>query len=71
MPSGFSFSELKQHYQKQYPCNRSLKNLMSDKDRACENLDAHRNVEVLYDDWKWYCGWLDTFNFVLESQWIV
>ena len=28
-----------------------------------KNPDGHKNVEVLYDDGKWYCGCLDSFNF--------
>ena len=32
-----------------------------------KNPDARKNVEVLYDDGKWYRGWLDSFNL----RWVV
>jgi len=35
-----------------------------------KNPDVRKNVEVLYDDGKWYWGWLDSFNFQI-GKWIV
>ena len=32
-----------------------------------KNPDVRKNVEVLYDDGKWYRGWLDSFNL----RWVV
>ena len=32
-----------------------------------KNPDTRKNVEVLYDDGKWYRGWLDSFNL----RWVV
>ena len=42
------------------------------KERApkSKNPDARKNVEVLYDDGKWYRGWLDSFNFK-TGRWVV
>ena len=35
-----------------------------------KNPDGRKNVEELYDDGKWYWGWLDSFNFQI-GKWIV
>ena len=35
-----------------------------------KNPDGRMNVEVLYDDGKWYWGQLDSFNFQI-GKWIV
>ena len=35
-----------------------------------ENPNERKNVEVYYDDGKWYRGWLDSFNFQ-TGKWIV
>ena len=32
-----------------------------------KNPDARKNVEVLYDNGKWYRGWLDSFNLKLAG----
>ena len=35
-----------------------------------KNPDGCKNVEVLYDDGKWYWGWLDSINFQIR-KWII
>ena len=35
-----------------------------------KNPDACKNVEELYDDGKWYRGWLDSFKFE-TGRWVV